>query len=291
MSKETERKEIGAILAGLNGRAPDKQRARKLALLGLAAAPWIGFLAIALKPSPRQMWAQRWPTLTFIGLYQIALDRYVDIEGLEHLPTTGPVILAGNHINKTAMDAMLLGSKILIERGSLVKFVSQADPPDRLLKHFVRILGNNKGVILPVQQGGTTTAIIEFLRNPEAFNRRQPILGIFPAGFADTDFDAQMKRIWRTSAAVAASETAAPIVPFFVEGLPYHWGPFDMLKAVAGQIVGNKTFQFKVRLGPAIKTDGFTGDTNYLQLTERIRQAVLQLSLPLPDSRTCNRGL
>src|ERR1043166_10287134 len=129
MSKETEPKEVAAVLAELNRLAPDKHRTRKLALLGLAAAPWIGFLAIALKPSPRQMWAQRWPTLTFIGLYQIALDRCVQIEGLEHLPATGPVILAGNHINKTAMDAMLLGSKILISRGGLLKFVSQADPP------------------------------------------------------------------------------------------------------------------------------------------------------------------
>ena len=102
----------------------DRRRTRNLALLGLAAAPWVGFLAIALKPSPRQMWAQRWPTLTFVGLYQIALDRCVEIEGLENVPTTGPVILAGNHINKTAMDAMLLGSKILIARGGLVKFVS-----------------------------------------------------------------------------------------------------------------------------------------------------------------------
>src|SRR5215467_13282481 len=167
---------------------------RNLALIGLAAAPWVGFLAIALKPSPKQMWAQRWPTLTFVGLYQLALDRCVRIEGLEHLPTTGPVVLAGNHINKTAMDAMLVGSKILIERGGLAKFVSQADPADRLLKHFVRILGNAEGVILPVQEGMTTTTMIEFLRNPGAFKRQQPILGIFPVGSADADFEKHMKK-------------------------------------------------------------------------------------------------
>ena len=256
----------------------EKRRARNLALLGLAAAPWVGFLAIALKPSPRQMWAQRWPTLTFVGLYQIALDRCVDVQGLENLPTSGPVILAGNHVNKTAMDAMLLGSKILIERGGLLKFVSQADPPDRMLKHFVRILGNNKGIILPIQEGATTAAMIEFLRNPEAFNRQQPILGIFPAGFADTNLDAQMSRPWHTSAAVAACETGAPIVPFFVDGLPFDWGPFDMLKAVAGLVRGKKAFQFKIRLGEPIRNDTFQATPNHIELTERVRQAVLQLA-------------
>src|SRR5436190_24140870 len=104
-----------------------KGRGRKLAVLGLLAAPWVGFLAVALKPNPRQMWAQRWPTVTFVGLYQLALDKCVEIHGLDHLPARGPVILAGNHINKTASDAMLIGSKILVERGRLAKFVSRND--------------------------------------------------------------------------------------------------------------------------------------------------------------------
>jgi 1-acyl-sn-glycerol-3-phosphate acyltransferase len=249
-----------------------------LTLLGLLAAPWLGFLAIALRPSPRQMWAQRWPTISFVGLYQIALDRCVEIIGLDHLPETGPVILAGNHISKTAMDAMLMGSKILIKRGHLAKFVSQAEPPDRILGHFVRLMGNAEGVIMPIQPGNTTATMIRFLQNPEAFNRQQPILGIFPVGFADRDFETHMKKPWHTSAAVAALETGAPIVPFFVEGLPYHWGPLDMLKAVARSVVGKKAFEFKVRLGPPIRTDGMNQENDHIALTERVRQAVLQLA-------------
>jgi 1-acyl-sn-glycerol-3-phosphate acyltransferase len=282
MSKETDETEIVGAMDGIEKSPPEKHTARNLALFGLFAAPWVGFLAMALKPSPRQMWAQRWPTLTFVGLYQLALDRCVEIEGLEHLPETGPVILAGNHINKTAMDAMLLGSKILIKRGGLPKFVSQADPSDRLLKHFVRILGNAEGIILPVQEGMTTNAMIDFLRNPQAFNRQQPILGIFPVGSADSDFETHMKKTWHTSAAVASDETGAPIVPFFVEGLPYHWGPLDMLKAVTGIVSGSRAFEFKIRLGEPIRSENFTTD-RYIKLTERVRQAVLQLAM---DSRT-----
>jgi 1-acyl-sn-glycerol-3-phosphate acyltransferase len=224
------------------------------------------------------MWSQRWPTITFVGLYQIALDRCVEIEGLEHLPKTGPVILAGNHINRTAMDGMLMGSKILVERGSLAKFVSQAEPPDRLLKHFVRLLGNAEGIILPIQEGMTTSTMIQFLRTPEAFKRQQPILGIFPVGSADSDLQTHLNKRWHTSAAVAAFETGAPIVPFYVHGLPYHWGPFDMLKAVGRPLSGKKAFEFKIRLGAPIRIDSIQGERSYAALTEMVRQAVLHLS-------------
>jgi 1-acyl-sn-glycerol-3-phosphate acyltransferase len=278
MSQVIDETEIGAGKAVLQKRLPVSKAARNLAVLGLLAAPWLGFLAIALKPNPREMWAQKWPTLSFVGLYQIALDDCVEIIGLDHLPHNGPVILAGNHINKTAMDAMLIGSKLLLKRGGLAKFVSQAEPADRALKHFVRLMGNNQGVILPIRAGSTTETMIRYLRNPEAFNRRQPILGIFPVGYADSDFETHMKKKWHTSAAVAAFETGAPIVPFFLEGLPYHWGPFDMLKAVARSLMGGKAFEFKIRLGEPIRPQDVRDSRNYTALTERVRQGVLQLA-------------
>src|SRR5262245_8732286 len=106
---QQKRERLPKGIAGKNG-------TRSLALLGWVAAPWVGFLVVGLTPGPRQMWGQRWPSITFVGLYQLALDRCVEIFGLEHLPRAGPVILAGNHINKPAADAMLMGSKILVER-------------------------------------------------------------------------------------------------------------------------------------------------------------------------------
>jgi 1-acyl-sn-glycerol-3-phosphate acyltransferase len=277
MSQEIDGTESGSP-AEIEKTLPTKRTARNLAVLGLLAAPWVGFLALALKPSPRQMWAQRWPTISFVGLYRIALDRCVEIIGLDHVPADGPVILAGNHINKTAMDAMLMGSKILLKRGGLAKFVSQSSPNDRLLKHFVRLMGSSEGVILPIQSGSTTDIMVEYLKNPAAFNRRQPILGIFPVGCADSDFKTHMKKPWHTSAAVAAFETGAPIVPFFLEGLPYHWGPFDMLKAVARSVLGGKAFQFRIRFGAPIRPEQAKMERNYIELTQHVRMAVLQLA-------------
>jgi 1-acyl-sn-glycerol-3-phosphate acyltransferase len=158
----------------------------------------------------------------------------------------------------------------------LVKFVSQADPPGRVLQHFLRLMGETEGVILPIQKAGaTTTTMIEFLQHPEAFGRQQPILGIFPAGFADRDFDKQMNRPWHTSAAVAACQTGTPIVPFYIEGLPYDWGPFDMLKAASRSALG-RAFGFKIRFGPPLTP--VPGETNPVALTERVRQSVLRLA-------------
>src|SRR5258708_2565278 len=155
MLEETGETEIAGSIANSENAIRAKYPHRSLTLFGLLAAPCFAFLAIALKTIPRQMWAQGWPTITFVGLYRIALDRCVDMEGLQYLPKTGPVILAGNHINKTGMDAMLMGTKILIERGGLVKFVSQADPAGRMLKYFVRLMGSPEGVILPIHEGMT----------------------------------------------------------------------------------------------------------------------------------------
>ena len=275
---------IGRSVARIEKAFTGEKAARNLMLLTLLTAPSISLFLIALWPSPRQMWSQRWPTIAFVGLYQIALDRCVEIEGLEHLPPTGPVILAGNHINKTAMDGMLLGSKILIERGSVTKFVSVADPPGRVLKHFVRLMGTTEGVLLPIHKGMTTDSMIQFLRNPGAFRRQQPILGIFPVGDADRNFEAHMSKEWHTSAAVAAAETGAPLVPFFVQGLPYHWGPLDMLKAVARSLVGDKAFEFKIRLGPAVRTADIK-ERDYNAITERVRGAVKSLAAPRPSYR------
>ena len=123
-----------------------------MTLLSLLAEPPISFLLIGLWPSPRQMWSQRWPTIAFVGLYQMALDRCVQIEG--------------------------------------------------------RLVGKTEGVLLPIHKGMTTDTMIQFLQNPEAFKRQQPILGIFPVGDADRDFEKHMKKEWHTGAAVEGGKAS-----------------------------------------------------------------------------------
>jgi len=281
---------VGRSIARIEKKLTGEEAARNLKILGLLALPWAAFMIAALRRNPRQMWAQRWPTIVFVGLYEIALDRCVRIEGIENLPKSGPVILAGNHINKTAMDGMLLGSKILRMRGGLSKFVSIADPDSWMLRHFVRLMGESEGVVLPIQKGMTTETMIQFLENPAAFHREQSILGIFPVGEADRDFEKHMQKEWHTSAAVAAYATGAPIVPFFVEGLPYAWGPLDILKAIARSPVAGKPFRFTARLGEPIRAEGAKHEPNYIKLTERVRASVEDLAFGFRQSERQNCG-
>jgi 1-acyl-sn-glycerol-3-phosphate acyltransferase len=281
---------VGRSIARIEKTFTGDEAARNLKILGLLALPWAAFMVAALRRNPRQMWAQRWPTIIFVGLYEIALDRCVRIEGIENLPQSGPVILAGNHINKSAMDGMLLGSKILRMRGGLSKFVSIADPDSWMLRHFVRLMGESEGVVLPIQKGMTTETMIQFLENPAAFHREQSILGIFPVGEADWDFEKHTQKEWHTSAAVAAYATGAPIVPFYIEGLPYAWGPLDILKAIARSPVAGKPFKFTARLGKPIRGEGAKHERNYRNLTERVRTSVEDLALGFGQSKGQDRG-
>src|SRR5262249_53688596 len=82
---------IGRGIAHIERALTRQNTARNAMLLSLLALPPISFLYLALRPNPRQLWAQRWPILVFSGLYQMALDRCVEIIGLEYLPETGPV--------------------------------------------------------------------------------------------------------------------------------------------------------------------------------------------------------
>src|SRR5207245_3953155 len=98
---------------------------------------------------------------------------------------------------------------ILTDRGGPAKIVSVADPATLILKHFVRLMGKADGVPLPIHKGMTTSTMVRFLRQPGEFQRQQAILGIFPVGDADIDFEKHMNKPWHPCAAVAALETGA----------------------------------------------------------------------------------
>jgi len=99
-----------------------------------------------------------------------------------------------------------------------------------------------------------------------------------------------MQKEWHTSAAVAAYATGAPIVPFFVEGLPYAWGPLDILKAIARSPVAGKPFRFTARLGEPIRAEGAKHEPNYIKLTERVRASVEDLAFGFRQSERQNCG-
>ena len=103
-----------------------KKAGRNLAVLGLPLMPRSVFLR-RIKPN-RGRCGQRWPTVTFVGLYQLALHKCVEIHGLDHVPQT-VMILAGNHINRRR--TLCLIGWILVERGRLARLYPNPIRPIR----------------------------------------------------------------------------------------------------------------------------------------------------------------
>ena len=52
----------------------------------------------------------------------------------------------------------------------------------------------------------------------------------------------------------------------------------DMLKAAARTVVGEAAFKVKIRLGAPVRAEGIKAESNYKDITERVRQAVIVLA-------------
>ena len=90
------------------------------------------------------------------------------VEGAEHLPPSGPVILAANH--RSNMDPVLLGAAVRRPVAYMAKVELFVWP----LGWILRLIGQ-----FPVQRGGIDR---EALRRTSAVLARGGVLGLFPEG-------------------------------------------------------------------------------------------------------------
>ncbi len=143
-------------------------------------------------------WATRW-VLRQLGFAYFRLE----INGLAHLPTRGPAIVAGNH--PSVLDGILL----LIASPRPVRFLVAEEFFFHPSLHW---LFNGMGCI-PVYRtrsnnGDALHAAVEALRRGE-------VIGIFPEG---TTLDGGRLRIVRRGVGLLALRTGAPVVPFGICG-------------------------------------------------------------------------
>ena len=137
----------------------------------------------------------------------------IRLEGQEHIPGAGPVILASNH--RSNMDPVLLASAV----DRPVAFMAKAElfvPP---LGWILRWIGQ-----FPVRRGGIDR---EALRRTEAVLARGSMLGLFPEGTrGDGDFAAVHPGL-----AYVVVRQRCPVLPVVISGTErvrrrFGWLPF-----------------------------------------------------------------
>lgn len=129
----------------------------------------------------------------------------VRVHGAEHIPTSGPALLASNHIGY--LDFVFIGWGAL-ERGRLVRFAAKKEVFDH------RIAGPLMRGMKHIQVdrfGGADAAVTASV---EAM-RRGEVVGMFPEGTISRSF---LPAAGKTGAARMAMESGAPLIPTAVWG-------------------------------------------------------------------------
>lgn len=156
-------------------------------------------------------WLSRHEALIFSVLPQLFLQlmsQYfrLRVEGTEHIPRRGPVIIAANHSGFTGLDAMLLAHEIRRATGR----------QPRVMTHFAWFL--SRWTATPAQKLGFIEAN---LKNGLAVLKKQQLVVIFPEGeqgnFKTTNKAYDLQEFKRGFIRMAI-KGAAPIVPTLILG-------------------------------------------------------------------------
>jgi 1-acyl-sn-glycerol-3-phosphate acyltransferase len=156
-----------------------------------------------------------------------------DWHGQEHIPRTGSVIIAPNHLSYADWAAVALFS---YQAGRYPAFLIKSPVFDvRLIGPFLRTLGQ-----LPVHRGQADAALV--LRDAERSLRAGECLIVYPEGTASRD-PALWPMVAKTGVARLALVTGAPVIPVAHWGaqviLPYgskkpHMVPRHLVRMLAG---------------------------------------------------------
>jgi 1-acyl-sn-glycerol-3-phosphate acyltransferase len=125
------------------------------------------------------------------------------VEGLEHVPSHGPAILASNHLS--ALDVIFMPASV----PRPVYFVAKSEYFKGPSRHFFENVG-----VIPVPRRGGQAAEASLRRGEEVL-RAGNLLGIYPEGTRSPD-----GRLYRgkTGPVRLALRTGAPVVPIAMRG-------------------------------------------------------------------------
>jgi putative phosphoserine phosphatase/1-acylglycerol-3-phosphate O-acyltransferase len=137
-----------------------------------------------------------------------------DIRGMEHIPATGPVLLAPNH--RSYFDVAAIGL-VAARLGRPVRFLAKQEVFDApVVGQLARSLGG-----IPVERGSDT---VSPMRQAAASLRAGEVVIVLPQGTiprGEAFFDPVLHG--RTGTARLAAETGAPVIPIGLWGTEAVW--------------------------------------------------------------------
>jgi putative hemolysin len=205
----------------------------------------------------------------------------VEIKGIEHIPKTGPIIIAMNH-PLGGMDALALVSGIRHHRSDMCFIVN-----DLLMS-----LTNLKGLFVGVNKHGknqisTRQEIMQLFESDEA-------VCIFPAGMVSRIFEGKIQDSeWKKTFITYALKYDQPIIPVYIDGKltprfyrVFKWRKFLGIKAniemffLADELFKqrNKTITFSV--GQPI----YSNDLDKTQSEQVLAQNVKKVVYSIPKN-------
>ncbi len=220
---------------------------------GRSRPPTTDAVAVTNRPTSR---------LVFAGVQQVIrlLSRRwrLTIEGLEHLPATGPAILAANHVS--FLDSPLM----MFQLPRRVWFLGKAEYLDSTVS---RLLFPALGMIPLDRSGGR--AALNSLRSGLGVLDHGQLLGVFPEGTRSRD-----GRLYRghTGLAWMAMKAQTPIIPVGLRGTDTIQPPGARLPALQGEC--------SIRIGRPVSISRHAGRDKRSQrnLTDDVMFEIAQLS-------------
>ena len=136
----------------------------------------------------------------------------VRIEGIEHVPRTGAVIVAPNHVS--VLDGPAVSATVGTHRWRATRNLIAAEVFQGVIGWILR-----QARQVPIRRGtGDTGALDEAIEAVEAGS----CVGIFPEGRVSDDPRAGLQRI-RSGLTRVAIPTGAPVVPVGIRGTHHLW--------------------------------------------------------------------
>ncbi|GAA2165957.1 lysophospholipid acyltransferase family protein [Pedococcus bigeumensis] len=198
-----------------------------------------------------------------------ALGLRIEVSGVEHLPSTGPVVVAANH--SSFLDFMFVGLAA-VQRGRLVRFMAKESVfRSRLSGPLMRAMAH-----VPVDRAHGELAARQALRALRAGEA----VGVYPEATIGRAFVVKDAEDFRRGAAYLALATGAPLVPVA------HWG-IHRIFTVDRRYSLRRGKAVEVVVGaPLVPLPGEDADALTLRLHDRLRVMVDELVERYPQPPT-----